>query len=229
MSQPVPVLLLACHFPPEHVIGAHRPGRFFRYLPEFGYEPWVVTASPQNEPNPRVTVEPYVCGIAERILRHTLMPHDDRYMWAGPAARAAAALLERHPCRLVLSTSPPFSVHLAARRLGIPWIADIRDPLLGNAARIRPATRWIDGRVEQALQTADLLILNTDAAKADWQRRYPDTAARCETLYNGFDPADLPAPAPPPPPPPAPHPASCRQPLYASLRDAAAGIPAPPV
>ena len=203
MSELVPVLLLACDFPPEHVIGAQRPDRFFRYLPEFGYEPWVVTASAQQQPNPRIVVEPFVGGITERILRRTVLPYDDRLLWAGPASRAAAALLKRQPCRIVLSTSPPFSVHLAARRLQrnfrIRWIADIRDPLIGNATRVHPASAWIDRRVEGMLEKADLLLLNTDAARDNWRSRHPRLPARVESLPNGFDPAVLPQGAPRPP------------------------------
>lgn len=40
------VLMLATRFYPCQVIGAHRPSRFCKYLPEFGYRPTVVTADP---------------------------------------------------------------------------------------------------------------------------------------------------------------------------------------
>ena len=35
-------LIVAYYFPPENTSGAARPARFFRYLPEFGFDPVVV-------------------------------------------------------------------------------------------------------------------------------------------------------------------------------------------
>jgi glycosyltransferase involved in cell wall biosynthesis len=202
MKEAVPVLLIACHFPPENIVGSLRPGRFFRYLPEYGYAPYVLTASRQTAADPRVTVAPYVHDWKGKLWLLTLAPYDDKPSWAGAAARAGAELLRRQPARLVLSTSPPYSVHTAAaalaRRFGIPWIADVRDPLLGNASRRESGVHgWIDRRMEQTILGADRVILNTEAAQADWRRRYPSEAARFDVLYNGFDPSALPEPAGP--------------------------------
>src|SRR5689334_7064897 len=41
------VLILAHAFPPENLVGALRPQRFARYLPDFGFPARVITASPQ--------------------------------------------------------------------------------------------------------------------------------------------------------------------------------------
>lgn len=201
-SKRTPVLIVAHHFPPEHVVGALRPARFYRYLPEFGYEPWVLTASPQPEPRPRVHQAPYEPGLSGRILSLTAAPYDDRPLWNSVATAAGERLLRENPCRLILSTSPPYSAHLAtaklARRFGIPWVADLRDPLQGNACRKQSGPlHWIDGRVERTMLSATRVILNTEAAFDDWRRRYPAHAARFDFLYNGFDPADLPEPAQP--------------------------------
>ena len=203
MSAPLkPVLLIACHFPPEGIIGSQRPGRFFRYLPEFGYEPYVVTASPQTAPDPHVAVAPFVNGLSARLMIMTVAPSDDRPTWASAAYKAGVRLLEQTPCRAILSTSPPYSVHSAAaklaRRFRIPWVADIRDPLVGNASRRTDGIfGWIDRRMEQTILAADAIVLNTIPARDDWKRRHPAQAGRMEAIYNGFDPADLPAPAGP--------------------------------
>lgn len=203
MSAPLtPVLLVACHFPPEGIIGSQRPGRFFRYLPEFGYEPYVVTASPQPEAHPRVQEAPFTNGLAARLAMMTIAPADDRPTWARAAYATGARLLEKTPCRAIFSTSPPYSVHSAAaklsKRFGIPWVADIRDPLAGSAIRRSDGIfRWIDQHVEKTILTADAIILNTIPALEDWRRRYPDHARRMGAIYNGFDPADVPEPAGP--------------------------------
>src|SRR5579862_6308176 len=48
------IILVAFHFTPEPLPGALRPSRFFRYLPDFGYEPEVITAAVQTESHPRI-------------------------------------------------------------------------------------------------------------------------------------------------------------------------------
>lgn len=202
MSQPVPVLLIACHFPPENIIGSLRPARFFRYLPDFGYEPYVLTASPQTQPDPRIAVAPYIHDWKGKLWLLTLAPFDDRPGWAATAERAGAELLRKQKFRLLFSTSPPYSVHSAAvslsRRFQIPWVADVRDPLAGNAIRGNSGIHsWIDQRVEKTILAANRVVLNTEAAQADWQRRYPADAGRLDVLYNGFDPGALPDPAGP--------------------------------
>ena len=206
MSQLTPILLIAHHFPPENIIGSLRPARFFRYLPEFGYEPYVLTASPQKQTDPRIAVSPYNrAGIAARILGRTVAPCDDKPVWALTARQAGAELIARGKCRLILATSPPYSVHSLAfhlaRQAGIPWVADVRDPLSGNAGR--PAggmLGWIDEQVEKRILTAGRVILNTEAALAHWRGKYPARQDRFDFLYNGFDPANLPEPAGPLPP-----------------------------
>lgn len=200
MSQPTPVSLIACHSSQEHIVGSLRPGRFFRYLPEFGYEPYVLTASPQPRPDPRVSVAPYVHDWKGKFWLLTLAPYDDKPSWAATAEAAGAELLRQHRFPLIFSTSPPYSVHSAAaglaRRFGVPWVADVRDPLAGNASRAGTGIAgWIDRRVEKTILSANRVILNTEAAQADWKRRHPAAAGRLEALYNGFDPAALPAPA----------------------------------
>lgn len=202
MSRPVPVLLIACNFPPENVIGSLRPDRFFRYLPEFGYEPHVLTSTPQPRPNPKISPAPYVHDWKGKLWLLTLAPYDDKPSWAPAAEEAGAALLRQHQFPLIFSTSPPYSAHSAAaalaRRFAIPWVADVRDPLLGNATRSTGfLNNWIDRRVEKTILSASRVILNTEAAQADWGRRYPAAADRLDMLYNGFDPASLPEPAGP--------------------------------
>ena len=69
--------------------------------------------------------------------------------WAAPrAARRGRAARARGTSSAVLSTSPPDSVHLAAlplaRRFGLPWVADFRDPWIGLHFR-RPPTRVARG------------------------------------------------------------------------------------
>lgn len=42
-----PVLLVTYYYPPHSAVGAVRPSKFADYLPEFGWRPIIITASPQ--------------------------------------------------------------------------------------------------------------------------------------------------------------------------------------
>jgi glycosyltransferase involved in cell wall biosynthesis len=42
------VLLITFHFPPDAAVGAIRPAQFAKYLPEFGWEPFVLTVNPKH-------------------------------------------------------------------------------------------------------------------------------------------------------------------------------------
>lgn len=57
---------------------------------------------------------------------------DARCWWVKPSVRYLKEYLKAHPVDAIISTGPPHSMHLIAMKLkedlGIPWIADFRDP-----------------------------------------------------------------------------------------------------
>jgi len=57
---------------------------------------------------------------------------DPRIMWLRPSISFLKEYLEGHPVDAIVSTGPPHSMHLIARRIArefsIPWVADFRDP-----------------------------------------------------------------------------------------------------
>ncbi len=65
-------------------------------------------------------------------IRGNLFIPDARRFWIGPSVRFLKKYLRRHPVDALISTGPPHSMHLIARKLarstGLPWIADFRDP-----------------------------------------------------------------------------------------------------
>jgi hypothetical protein len=82
------------------------------------------------------------------------------------------------------------------RRLGLPWVADLRDPMLDNFAhdsRSRAADlylRWIE---EAVLNHADRCVVTCPELGRRLGGRYDKLPAeRICTITNGFDPADAP-------------------------------------
>jgi len=130
---------------------------------------------------------------------------DDHLTWIPFAIRSALAVHRRQPVDAIMSTSPPISGHLVAgivsRRIRRPWIADFRDPWIGNAflpplpASHRRAQAWLErwivrnaARVVTAMPTLTSLL----------QQRYPAHAERIVTITNGYDAAELSVVAPSP-------------------------------
>jgi glycosyltransferase involved in cell wall biosynthesis len=127
----------------------------------------------------------------------------DRFLtWVVPAAARSALALRGDEPDLVLSSSPPPSVHLVAHFLAgmfsAPLVLDFRDPWIGNPFRrySAPLFARIDAALEQrVVRAAAEIVLNTPALERRFRERYPEIA-RVRTIPNGFDPdaaARLPA------------------------------------
>jgi glycosyltransferase involved in cell wall biosynthesis len=132
---------------------------------------------------------------ALRVLSDWWLLPDSYAGWASRARAAAARRLARGGIDALLSTSPPDSVHLAAaplaRRTGLPWVADFRDPWIGLHFR-RPPTAWHRGRqramLEGVLRGADLVLAATRTHHDDLAREPALDPTRLAHLPNGFEP-----------------------------------------
>jgi glycosyltransferase involved in cell wall biosynthesis len=65
-------------------------------------------------------------------IRGNFFIPDARCWWIRPSVRFLKKYLKEHPVDAIISTGPPHSMHLIAKKLhkklNIPWIADFRDP-----------------------------------------------------------------------------------------------------
>lgn len=65
-------------------------------------------------------------------IRGNFFIPDARCWWVKPSVKYLKSYLKEHPVDAIISTGPPHSMHLIAMKLkeelGIPWIADFRDP-----------------------------------------------------------------------------------------------------
>src|SRR5580765_3631177 len=112
------LLLIAYAFPPFPAPGSARAWRLYKYLPEFGYETHVITASLPDVPKPRVTyVPPPSRSLTEMVLRKYAFPADEDVLWTPRALHAAENLVTQEKFDAVLSTFPYLNVHMAAYQL----------------------------------------------------------------------------------------------------------------
>ncbi|MGD9488335.1 MAG: glycosyltransferase [Calditrichaceae bacterium] len=169
------VLIITYYWPPAGGPGVQRVLKFAKYLPEFGWQPVILTVESGEYPAidesllkdipegckvyKTSSLEPVTLykrftgrkkneklptfvlnkkhdeNIKERIsrwIRSNVFIPDAKIGWIPFAVRTGMKIIENENIDVILSSSPPHSVQLIARRLakksGLRWIADYRDP-----------------------------------------------------------------------------------------------------
>lgn len=132
------------------------------------------------------------------LSRYLVFP-DYQIPWLPFAVRSGLKVHAENPVDVIYSSGPPFTTHLIAgllkKRTGLPWVADFRDPWIGNAFALPlPAPyRWLRQRLERwIVSTADRVTFATPGLADMYRRRYPARAGRFFTITNGYDAAELP-------------------------------------
>jgi len=139
-------------------------------------------------------------------LRAWLFIPDDRIGWIPEATRDGLGILHKASFDCIVSTSAPYTAHLVAlrlaRRTGLPWIADFRDPWSSNTFLFFPtelhqkAQAWLERIV---VERCDCVLTCSEGFREDFWQRYPSLQRdKFAVITNGFDPADFPEPVPEP-------------------------------
>lgn len=239
------VLFVAYYFPPSGGPGVQRTLKFVRYLPEFGWEPAVLTVRdadwpardetllaqiPVGTPVVRTPIpEPYTVyraltgrakgeavdvnvntaapgggggsfreGLARWVRGMFFIP-DARVGWLLTGPGPGTRLAREFGADLVYSSSPPYTCALlgraVARRAGIPWIPEFRDPwteFLSAPKRPAPA-RALDRRLERGVyRSASRVVVAWKGIAEDFRSKYPaEDAGKFRLIENGYDPKDL--------------------------------------
>lgn len=141
-------------------------------------------------------------NLAWRTWVRSVFVPDEQMAWIPIAARVGADVHRARRVDALYSTSPPASTHLAAGLVktltGQPWVADFRDPWIGNAFAARRSRlherleRWLERWV---VTKADRVVFATHGLRARYADRHPGLAHRFVTITNGYDRAELGEPA----------------------------------
>ncbi|HEY1147799.1 MAG TPA: glycosyltransferase [Pseudoduganella sp.] len=204
------VLMIAYHFPPlRGSSGIQRTLKFAQYLPALDWQPIVLSAHPRVYENqgPDQMKEIPSEAVVHRAFaldtrRHLSfknryvgwMALPDRWVsWVLGAVPAGLRLVRRYKPQVLWSTYPIATANLIAYFLhkltGLPWVADLRDPMTDVDYPPNPVTRkvyrWIEDRTVQHCTVA---VCTTPGAIVTYTRRYPHIpASRFTLIENGYD------------------------------------------
>jgi len=130
-------------------------------------------------------------------IRGNFFIPDARRFWIKPSVKQLSHLLAHDPVDALVTTGPPHSTHIIgmrlSKKLGIPWLADFRDPWTNidfyrDLKLGRRADRLHHLLEKQVLETADAIAVVSPGMKKEFlsivNRPY-------EVIPNGFDEEDL--------------------------------------
>jgi glycosyltransferase involved in cell wall biosynthesis len=219
--------MIAFHFPPQAgSSGLLRSLKYSRYLPEYGWQPVVLTPNTrvydQVDEASRASIPkdvPVVSSFALDTKKHLslggrypkFLALPDRWStWIFGGVLSGLRAIQEHKINLIYSTFPIMSaavIGLALQRLtGLPWILDLRDPMTEGDYPYDPQVQGVWKRIERAcMRRVSRVIFTAEATRQMYLDRYPDLLKpeMCHLISNGFDEADfrdlaIPSPAPVP-------------------------------
>lgn len=133
-------------------------------------------------------------GFLSRVYEDVILYPDRRIDWSPTLLSGLFRMIKAERPDLILASGPPFSCFIsaaiAARRFGIPWIAEFRDRWVDDPYEPGPSWRApIDRWVERQLVSRSAGIVTVSDLWADFYRdKY---GLSTETVMNGFDPRDF--------------------------------------
>jgi glycosyltransferase involved in cell wall biosynthesis len=146
--------------------------------------------------SPAQTIPPPAPSALWRLFRLLSFP-DNQVAWLPFALGAALRAGREAKLEAVYSTSPPVTSHVVAgvvkRLTGVPWVAEFRDPWLGNpiTETVSGPRPWVHRRLQVKLErwivgSADRIVFVSRSTALRYRARYP-RAAEMVTIPNGHD------------------------------------------
>ena len=215
---------MTMYFPPAGGGGVQRPLKLATHLPELGIEThvlapddpkwihrdedlpmptlaWVHRARLLGPRGRRPAEELHGTAGLERYSRRLqlfgrrLLVPDEGVPWNITAVPAAIRLARQEGIDVVITTSPPGSVHFVGaavkRATGARWVADLRDSLVAHPHRdsqralVRAKEQGQHAVAKLVTSRADAIVTVSDAIAAEMRAR--NERARVVTIANGSD------------------------------------------
>lgn len=202
------VLMIILDFPPCRSAGVQRSLRFAEFLPEFGWQPFIVTATDNiyDRKDEGLEVPPHLDGrvIKAQALDATkeyaikgkyfnFMALPDRFWpWYFDAVKKASEIIEKENPDVIWSTYPVLTAHLIARKLSqkynIPLVLDYRDPLQCHYDQQAQSFAWLKKWLERkVISSADKVVMTSKNAVDFYKDVFlKNDAGKFTCVENGF-------------------------------------------
>lgn len=208
------IMMVAFHYPPfRGGSGIHRTLKFSRYLPDYGWQPMILTANPRAYPqvgNDQLHDIPECVHVTRASAWDTArhfsvrgayfkwLALPDRWIswWIG-AVPAGLRLIWKYRPEIIWSTYPIATAHLIALTLhkmtGIPWIADFRDSMTEEGYPPDPEIRRAYRAIERlTIHRCTKGVFTTPGTVKMYADRYPEVPlSRFSIIANGYDEEDF--------------------------------------
>lgn len=234
------MLIITYYWPPSGGPGVQRVLKFVKYLPQFGWEPIVLTVENGEYPaidesllkdiDPGlkvyksktteyfnlfrkfsgvkkgdsiklITSSKSKVNLKTRLskwVRSNFFIPDARIGWRKHAIRKAKEIIEREKIDAIFTSSPPHSVQLIGsglkKELGIPWVADFRDPWLDafwekDFKKNALSLKYAEHQESITIKAADRIAITTPSFKKLFEHKFD--LNNIGVVYNGYDEADF--------------------------------------
>jgi glycosyltransferase involved in cell wall biosynthesis len=221
----VKILLVTLYFPPAGGGGVQRPLKFASHLPAHGIETHVLAPDNQDwvhgDEDLALPTQAWVhrvryvgpkdvkpaellygkeglarVGTQATLLGRRLLVPDENVPWSTVALPTALRLVRNEGIDVVLTTSPPGSLHLLGaavqKATGVTWVADLRDSLVAHPHRrgdqsrlVRLKEKAAGGVARLVASRADAIVVAADAIAEEARALEP--RGRVVTIANGCD------------------------------------------
>ncbi|MBF0145278.1 MAG: glycosyltransferase [Magnetococcales bacterium] len=203
------VLMVAYHYPPAQASGTHRTLGFSKHLPRFGWHPLILSAHPMafeqrdsstlSQTSPDI---PVIRAFALDTARHLaikgryarILALPDRWSsWLLSAIPAGLWMIHRHRPKVIWSTYPIATSLMIGRILsrwsGLPWIVDLRDPMVIGRHPVDPRIRNLFVTLEKkVVHECDRMVVTTVGLKNLMTQRYPQLPEdKWQVIANGYE------------------------------------------
>jgi glycosyltransferase involved in cell wall biosynthesis len=207
------ILMISYYFPPQGGAGVQRSLKFVKFLPQYGWQPVVLTVREDTGTLIDTTLTkdiPFQTKVyrTNAVLLPKFLPWkirnwisrwlfivDEQIGWFPVAVNDAYDIIRLNNIEVIYTTSKPYTSHLIGNRLkfktGLPWVADFRDPWQGNFATIYPTSlhkKWNSELEHRVIRTADAVTVVSPPMQQSLVERYPELDKdKIHTIPNGYD------------------------------------------